>query len=194
MKLDKTRKVFRFDDICINADLEHANILAYQILKKYPDAQVLYCISPCVNDMSDSSDPVTSQRIFPKIYNAYSDHRIFYKIDKIGIPEVPERVISASHGLVHVDHRLLEFSAQEMSILVSCSLTKSRIFVPPFNKWNKDTEKICQEHNIELVKFEDGWLCCEYNEYNPEHNLWYLHHREFAPSDFKKWLNNTVKI
>jgi hypothetical protein len=188
MSLNKNKRIFRFDDICINSDLQHANNIAFQILEKHPGAEVLYCISPCVSDMSNSEDAITSQRIFPKIYNAYSDHRIFYKLDKIGIPEIPDCITPASHGLVHVDHRLLEFAAQEMSILVSCSLAKSKIFVPPFNKWDQNTESICREHDIELVKFEDGWLCCEYNEYNPEHNLWYLHHREFTTEQFKKWL------
>ena len=52
----------------------------------------------------------------------------------------------------------------------------------------KFTEEICNEHNIKLVKFEDGWLCCEYNQYNPKHNLWYIHAREFTLNSFKDWL------
>ena len=75
-----------------------------------------------------------------------------------------------------------------MSIITSCALAKSSIFVPPFNKWDKNTEEICEENKIELVKFEDGWLCCEYNKYDSNHNLWYLHAREFTLKDFEKWL------
>ncbi len=187
----QNKKVFRFDDICINSNMEEANHMASTILEKHPDATVLYCISPCVNNM-ESPDRITSQRIFPKIYNAYSDYRIFYRLEKIGLPTVPEYVTKASHGLVHVDHRLLEYAAQEMSILVSCSLSQSKIFVPPFNKWNKDTEKICTENGVELVKFEDGWLCAEYNDYDEEHQLWYLHHREFTPESFNKWINISI--
>jgi len=91
---------------------------------------------------------------------------------------------------VHVDHRLLKKEAQELSILVSCSLSKSKIFVPPFNKWNKDTDEICEEHGIELVKFEDGWLCMEYNNFDVNHDLWYVHSREFTVESFKKWIIN----
>ena len=89
--------------------------------------------------------------------------------------------------MIHVDHRLLSRDAQEMSILISSSLVKSKIFIPPFNKWNKDTESICEENGIELVKFEDGWLCMEYNEYVEEQDKWYLHAREFMFENFKKW-------
>ena len=77
-----------------------------------------------------------------------------------------------------------------MSILVSCALSKSKIFVPPFNKWDKNTESICQEHGIDLIKFEDGWLCAEYNKFDPSHDLWYIHNRAFKPGEFKKWLTN----
>ena len=76
---------------------------------------------------------------------------------------------------------------QEMSILISCSLVKAKVFIPPFNKWNIFTENICKEHDIDLVKFEDGWKCMEYNKYNGEQKLWYLHHREFTLNTFKEW-------
>jgi D-lyxose ketol-isomerase len=76
-----------------------------------------------------------------------------------------------------------------MSILVSASLVKAKIFIPPFNKWNKDTEDICRDSAIELVKFEDGWKCAEYNKFDPSQILWYLHHREFTSETFKRWLN-----
>jgi hypothetical protein len=90
---------------------------------------------------------------------------------------------------VHVDHRLLHKCAQELSILVSCSLAKSSIFIPPFNKWNKDTEEVCKENHIELIKFEDGWLSMEHNEYKEDQQLWYLHARDFNFDKVKDWLN-----
>jgi hypothetical protein len=180
--------IFRFDDICINADMNNANALVDIIRSFYPKCDILYCMSPLVCDM-DTGDAKTDQRIFPKIFNAYSDYRKFYKVTKCSVPNnIPKGILLASHGLVHVDHRLLEFSAQEMSILVSCSLTGSSIFVPPFNKWNYDTEKICNDNEIDLVKFEDGWLCAEYNPFNVDHEKWYLHSREFTPNQFKQWM------
>tara|TARA_A100001201_G_scaffold142741_1_gene141819 strand:+ start:103 stop:654 length:552 start_codon:yes stop_codon:yes gene_type:complete len=181
------KRVFRFDDICINTDMEKANKMARILLQRFENCEVLFCISPLVHDMGKSSCK-TSERIYPKIYNAHSDFKIFYNVDACGVPDIIPEVTRVSHGLIHVDHRLLSREAQEMSILTSCSLAKSKVFVPPFNKWNKDSEDICREHNIQLVKFEDGWLCMEYNDFNPDQELWYIHSREFTLDSFREWL------
>lgn len=180
--------VIRFDDICTNCDLASLNQMGS--FASSLGAKVIYCISPLLHDMSNATGK-DKQRIYPKIMNAYSDYRAFYKVDIASIPEVPDFVTRASHGLIHVDHRLLEKSAQEMSILVSCSIAKSRIFVPPFNKWNGLTEQVCKENDIELIKFEDGWKCMEYNSFDSNHKLWYIHHREMSIESFKKWFENS---
>ena len=183
------KKIFRFDDICINGDTDLANDITDQILKKYPRSEIIYAVSPMVHDMSSEKDGVSKQRIFPKILNAYSDPKVFYNVDLCGVPtNMHPKAKLAAHGLVHVDHRLLDKSAQEMSILVSASLVKGKIFITPFNKWNKHTEDICKDNAIELVKFEDGWKCAEYNKFNEAQSLWYLHHREFTKNSFKNWL------
>tara|TARA_R110000744_G_scaffold70039_1_gene141863 strand:+ start:3396 stop:3950 length:555 start_codon:yes stop_codon:yes gene_type:complete len=181
------KRIFRFDDICVNADMDLTIKFAEHIRDRIPSAQVIFCISPLVHDMS-SEKGITAERIFPKIFNAHSDYRKFYKVDNCGIPVFPDWITRAGHGLIHVDHRLLTKEVQELSVMASCSLARASIFVPPFNKWNSNTEEVCKEHGIELVKFEDGWLCCEYNEYNPKHNLWYIHAREFTLKEFEKWL------
>jgi len=167
--------------------MEKANEMAKILRHKFPNCTILFCISPLVHEMN-TGDAVTDERIFPKIMNAYSDFREFYNVDKCGCPDIIPEVTKASHGLIHVDHRLLSKEAQEMSIMVSCSLSQSKVFVPPFNKWNKDTEAICAEQGIELVKFEDGWLCMEYNDFDVDHDLWYVHSREFELEEFKKWI------
>jgi hypothetical protein len=182
-------KIFRFDDVCINADMQLINEMTDFLFEIFPDCKVLWGVSPFVNDMSNEKNEISKQRIFPKIYNAHSDHRIFYKVDKVGIPKLHDRAIMASHGLIHVDHRLLTKETQELSILTSASLVNAKVFIPPFNKWNKDTESICDEHGIELIKFEDGWLCMEYNNYNRDQQRWYLHAREFDFELFKNWFN-----
>lgn len=182
-------KIFRFDDVCINADMYLIENMTNFLFENFPGCQVLWGVSPLVHDMSKENSPVTKQRIFPKIMNAYSDYRDFYKVDNTGLPNFNTNATLASHGLIHVDHRLLTKEVQEISILTSASLVKSNIFIPPFNKWNKDTESVCKEHNIELIKFEDGWLCMEYNKYNDSQDKWYLHAREFDFESFKKWFN-----
>lgn len=182
-------KTFRFDDVCCNADMGLIKDITNLFIKKYPDCKVIWAVSPLVFDMRSSKTEKEKQRVFPKILNAHSDYREHYKVDKAYTSYTGgKNVVIASHGLCHVDHRLLDRSAQEMSILISCSLTKSNIFVPPFNKWNKDTENICDENGIELVKFESGWKCIEYNEFDSSHDLWYLHAREFTVEQIKKWL------
>ncbi len=180
--------VFRFDDVCINANMELINDMTNFLFEKFPTCKVLWGVSPLVHDMSDTSGK-TSERIFPQILNAHSDHRLFFNVDFAGIPKLHSKATMAGHGLIHVDHRLLTYEQQEMSIIISASLVKSKIFIPPFNKWNNDTDAICKEHGIELVKFEDGWLSMEHNKFNSTHTLWYLHAREFKFEDFKNWFS-----
>lgn len=181
---------FRFDDVCLNADMELINSMTDILFDKFSDCKIVWGISPIVHDMSSEECEIARQRIFPKIFNAHSDHRIFYTPTKVGLPDFRDDVNMAGHGLIHVDHRLLTKEAQELSIVTSCSLAQSNIFIPPFNKWDKNTESICEEFEIELVKFEDGWLCMEYNDFNPEQELWYLHSREFTLEAFTEWINS----
>lgn len=185
----KTKKIFRFDDVCINADMELINKMTDYFFYKFPDCVVLWGVSPLLHDMSGEKNEIEKQRIFPKILNALSDYRNFFEVDIAGLPEFHPKATLAAHGLVHVDHRLLPKEVQEMSILISSSLVKSKIFIPPFNKWNKDTEDICKEHKIELIKFEDGWLSMEHNKFNESQDKWYLHAREFEYKKFEDWFN-----
>lgn len=178
---------FRFDDICLNTDLEAAGRMSGFLKERFPDAPLLWCVSPLVHDMSCEQDSVKRQRVFPAILNAHSDHRLMYRIDLAGLPKTPPNVEICSHGLVHIDHRLMGREAQELSIVASCSLLKCKVFVPPFNKWNADTESVCQEHGIRLVKFEDGWLSMEHNAWQPQHALWYCHPRAFTVGTFQEW-------
>lgn len=177
-------KTFRFDDVCLNADSIHTNNIARLLRNKFPDCCIIYAVSPLVVES-------TCQRVYPKIWNALSDYRQFYKVTDAAVPVFfgIDNITVASHGLIHVDHRLLAHAAQEMSILVSCSLVRSKIFVPPFNKWNKHTEDICNENGIDLIKFEDGWRCMEYEPYNTDTKLWYLHARELTLKQVEQWIN-----
>jgi len=182
------KMIFRFDDVCINANMSLINEMTDFLFCNFTNCDVIWGVSPLVNDMSNYTGK-NKERIFPEIFNAHSDHRIFFNVDKTGIPDLHNKVKLAGHGLIHVDHRLLTKEQQEMSILISSSLVNSKLFIPPFNKWNKDTDNICKEHNIELIKFEDGWLSMEHNKFNFKHNKWYLHAREFTYEQFKQWFN-----
>lgn len=180
------RYIFRFDDVCINADLELIQQMTDYIFDTFQDSNVIYGVSPLVH-MPMAGDKIKDQRVFPEILNAMSDHREFYRVNMLGVPPMDFRATKAGHGLIHVDHRLLTRGAQELSIIASCSLVGALIFIPPFNKWNKDTEEICKEQNIELIKFEDGWKSMEFNKFDASHRGWYLHSREWTFEKFKQW-------
>ena len=176
---------FRFDDVCGTSDFRLLNSLTDFLIEKVPQGKIIWAVSPLVH-----SSQVKTQRVFPQEWNALSDYKIHYNLDShpsIGYSRLGITV--ATHGLIHADHRLLSRGAQELSILLSASLVGSRVFVPPFNKWNKDTEDICSENGITLIKFEDGWKSMEYNKFNEQTKFWYLHAREWTLDSFKKWFD-----
>lgn len=175
--------IIRFDDICYGADMKLVNEMVDHLQKKIKEVKIIWACSPIV-----SSDSIHQQRVFPKEWNALSDYKIHYTLDLMGHPVTRKGIEIASHGLIHVDHRLLHRSAQELSILLSCSILDCKMFVPPFNKWNKDTEDICRENDIQLIKFEQGWKSMEYNNYDHKTKFWYLHAREWNMKTFKAWL------
>ena len=172
---------FRFDDVCLNSNSTNRFEISEYLRKEY-NAEIIWAISPLT-----SSQEYETKRVYPKIWNAYSDYRMFYRMDTSCGIDSPIYVQRATHGLIHIDHRLLHEKAQEMSILVSANLVGACVFVPPFNKWDMYTEKICLENNIDLIKFEDGWKCMEHEPYNPEHDMWYLHARDWNIDKVKKW-------
>ena len=124
----KKIKYFRFDDVCINADIDLINKMTTFMFEKFSDCVVLYGVSPLVHDMSYEKSDSEKQRIFPRILNELSYYKNFYKVDVAGLPEFHPKATLAAHGLIHVDHRLLPKSVQEISILISASLVKSKIF------------------------------------------------------------------
>lgn len=172
--------IFRFDDICINSNPINDWALTDYLLEK--GYKVIWAVSPLVNKGC-------GERVYPRVMNAFSDHRLFFNVDKAGIPEIHPDVQKAGHGLWHIDHRLLSMELQEASILTSCSLIGARMFVPPYNKYNTDTISICKEHSIGIAMFEEGWLSAEYNEFDEKHKKWYLHSREWGVDKLIKWIN-----
>jgi len=187
--MNMNRKVFRFDDVSINTQMDNCNSLAEILHSKYPNAEIIYAISPLVFEVEGNE--IERQRVFPKIFNAHSDYRNFFKVEKIGMPEnIPSFVKLANHGLFHVDSRLLTKEQQEMNILAGCSLTKSHIFSPPFSKFNQDTIDICNEHHIILHQFSNGWKCIEHEKWDIKTDKWYLHPRLWTAEKLNEYLNN----
>lgn len=175
--------IFRIDDVSPNTNGNLLHGWTRLIRERFPCAGIIYGISVFAHDMSGEPG-ISAERVFPKILNAHSDHRLFYEVKKFGIHQAEKDVIIASHGLIHVDHRLLTRECQEMSILISCSLLGAKIFIPPFNKWNRHTEEICQEFGIQLIKFEDGWKHLKYNALSNS-GKFYLHTHDFRVGEFE---------
>lgn len=194
-------KTFRIDDVCINTNEEKLLEMLSLLDNNYSNSHFLLGISPLVCDMSDYKDK-RSERIFPSIFNAYSDHRTFYKVDKCGIPNSVLELVKlygnkiqlAGHGLIHVDHRLLTKEVQELSIVSSCNLIGAKYYIPPFNKWNNDTEAICKEFDITLIKFEDGWRHLGYEQITDNANNYYFHTHDFSIEEFRTYVVLENKI
>lgn len=179
--------IIRIDDISVNLDEQRLRRFLSQIKKTFPKVKILLAVSPAVFDMPsrDSGKGDIAERVFPSILNAHSDHKVFYQIERIGIPNWLSDITTefdcllASHGLIHVDHRLLPIDAQEMSIVTSLSLIKANIFVPPFNKYNKDTESVCSDNNVDLIKWEDGWNHLGYQPFSDDGRNYYVHLHDY---------------
>jgi len=189
---DTEKHIFRFDDISSNTDLIECNKIAELLKKIFPYSTIQYALSPLVFDLSYEEKVVNRERPFPKIFGAYSDHRNFFSTDKIGLIDrslLPIFVETKNHGLFHIDHRLLTKEQQEMSIIGGASLTKSKTFTPPFNKYNHDTIQICNEFNLSLDKFEDGWMSMEHEVWDSLNLMWYLHPRFWNESKMANYLS-----
>jgi hypothetical protein len=178
--------IFRFDDVCKNMNMQHMVNLGNAIREHKPRACLIAGISPFGYELAPFEN---QERVYPKRFNPVSDHRVFYDIDYCDVPVVPEMFTVASHGLFHIDHRLLTKECQEMSIVSSCRLLKSNIFIPPKNFWNEDTEEICKKWDIVLIKFEEGWKSVEHEDESPgAAQYYYLHSRNVSVAEMKKWL------
>jgi len=145
---------FRIDDISLNTDQNKIE-WAVGVLGKH--GQVTLAVSPLCCELDDPGDR--------KGWNYHAAEQPsseplghYLRMRKMGVPqwalEHQNRWEVASHGLIHADHRLLNKQAQELSIVLSCNLVNATIFVPPFHKYNKDTEEVCNEHFITLDKWD----------------------------------------
>lgn len=160
--------IFRNDDVNANTDLAKLGEL-YDILRAYaPSAEIM----SCVTILSKGS---LTGAVYPSLPLKTKPFHYFLEVDNVMLAKYVDGTRIVSHGLWHLDHAKLEPSLQEASIVSSCRLLKTDVFVPPFNSWNEYTELICERHGIKLVKYEEGWRSFEHNDFDPSHALWYFH-------------------
>jgi hypothetical protein len=182
---------FRFDDVSLNTDTTKLDKMIRFLRSTFRADQlrIILAVSPAVYDMRECEKTLDRERTFPAIFHTDSDFRVFYKMQRVGVPPCiadyrKEGIELAGHGMVHVDHRLLSRSAQELSIVMSCSLIPCDTFIPPFHKWNRKTEEICAEHLIRLVKYDASWRHLHYHPFNHRTENYYLHTHDFHYQDF----------
>jgi hypothetical protein len=156
-----------------------------QIVKEqHPEYHIVWAVSPVCFATGDKEHV---GRVFPSVIKAFSDVKVFFGGTKVFIPEdVPDYVEISSHGIAHVDHRLLDRGAQEISILVSCAMLQANRFTPPFHHWNEDTKQICAQSVIKLDRFEDGWSSLDCDEFTTDDARWYCHPWKFTIDTFSR--------
>ncbi len=173
---------FRIDDLSVNTHPERFREMVRLLRERFPNCRIMGAVSPCVHDLT------ADERVFPAAWNRESDCRVFYKVRKMGVPEMLMHLCDeiAAHGMAHVDHRLLPQSAQELSIVMSCSLVGSKVFCPPFHKFDRATEQVCSDHGIKLIKFHDKMTHLKFEKVSPERDYYYFHTHDFATmNDFR---------
>lgn len=171
--------VFRNDDVCANTDIDKLHSEFYEpIHKAYPMADILSCVTL----FSKKSDIGS---VYPDVPFKDKPLEYFLSVDSfLGKYKAPDYVQVASHGTWHFDHSAVSSEAQFCSIVSSCVILDTRIFVPPFNRYNADTEKICKDNGIFLVKPSDGWKSMECEAFNKEHDKWYFHSWRWESNKF----------
>lgn len=178
--------IFRNDDVTVNTSPQDlANI--YGIIHNYfPNAEIWSCVT--LFSQKNSSGSVYSSVPF-KTYPT----NWFYKTANSFMYEFKHPLYKiASHGLYHIDHSKVSRETQEMSILGSCSYLRSNIFVPPFNRFNKDTVDICYDNDIKIDM--DGWKSLEYNNFDQNHKKWYFHSWRYSQESLKRTLSGNCKL
>jgi hypothetical protein len=177
-----SKPTIRIDDISTRTDPERLEKFLEMFSIRFQNFEILLAVS--IGTIHIEEDP-TSERVFPPIFNAMSDHRVFFNLTEIGSPSWLPAIVSrfnckvASHGLFHVDHRLLSKEAQEISIISSCSAIGTKIFVPPFNKYNPETIEVIKESKLQLVVWESGWKHLGYQKLDQAAGNYYFHMHDF---------------
>lgn len=138
--------------------------------------------------------------VYPDVPFKDKKKSFFYDVNNlIDFESIPDGddVQLASHGLLHMDHSKCGKEAQELSIVTSCNFLETNLFIPPFNRYNYNTELACGSNNIRLMKPSEGWRSLDYfalvkNDFDISHDKWYLHAWRWNVSKFIK--NITSKV
>jgi hypothetical protein len=173
--------IFRCDDVNPNTDFFELDLMHKVIMQMFPLAE-FWSVASILGKWNNQGS------VYPGAPFKDKPLQWFYDVDECHLyKNLPGKTVS--HGLLHADHSEMAPSAQELSIVVSCKLLDTKIFVPPFNRHNIGTSIICEKHGIELVNVKDGWKCLDREDFDPSHSKWYFHPWRFTPATLKEKLN-----
>lgn len=178
--------VIRLDDISPNTDPAKLDDLLSIIKNFLPDADIWLGVTFFAKFASNGA-------VYPELPLKDKSMDFFFNVNRF--MRLADREFNGklcSHGLWHFDHTK-SMALAEASIITSCRLLESDTFIPPFNKWDYMTERFCSENGINLVKSqEDGWLSFEFNEFDPEKQLWYLHPWRWTPNMLREYFSKSM--
>lgn len=183
--------ILRCDDVTQFTNVQFIQTLKAVMMRLYGGPMADQCRFMVAISLFGKRNPEGS--VYPGVPFKDQPRPFFWDVDsffqRLRWPEV----IVASHGLFHVDHSKLSKDALEMSIVGSCRYLRTKIFVPPFNRWNEAVAAVCEENGIHLVRHEEGWRSLEHEPFTPKHRLWYCHHWKYkTPQEFVAALNLQV--
>lgn len=178
--------IIRNDDVSANTvDLKQV----YDIINsKYPSCTIYSCTSVLSKDSMRGS-------VYPDLPLKDKPLDYFFNVDRVKsaksfIEHDFPNVSIVSHGLWHFDHTSVDSQLKKASIISSCRLLYTNIFVPPFNKWDEEMQLICESNGIQMIKSDlDGWKSFEHNNFDPEHELWYFHSWRWDSQKLKEYLS-----
>lgn len=185
LRSEQAKYIFRCDDVSSNTNTGQL-LEMYEILE---DAGIDFEFWSVVSILSKGNN---NGSVYPNPPFKHKDRNFFYECDDMFKPSVlPGRVVS--HGLLHCDHGLLQYDAQEMSIVTSCNILNTNIFVPPFNRYNDITQNVCRINKIDLVQYNEGWRNLDNQPFDPAHKLWYFHPWRTTPEIFEAAIDVGVR-
>lgn len=168
--------IFRNDDINPSSNFKHIKEMYRILLNNFPNAEIYSCVS-----IFGKKNDVGS--VYPET-SIYFNKRNFYNIDSVfNLNQLPYLYNIVSHGLFHFNHSLVTYDTQKFSIISSCNLLNTKIFIPPFWEWNEKTEKICRLNGINLWVYED-WINIDREVIDDSHNFYCFHSWKFTPETF----------
>lgn len=186
MIIAKNNKIlFRNDDVNPNSNFKEIREI-YSIIKKYfPNSEIYSCVNIFAKETPTGMP-------YPPTKKLVKDRKL-YLIDKIfDLKELEGLEKIVSHGMWHLDHWHSSEDLQTFSIVSSCKLLKTNIFIPPFWRFTKLTKKICEDNKIKLW-VEPKWVNFDNQEITRYNRYYIIHSWKFTPESFEKKLLQNIK-